>query len=136
MMTALRKFLEKQGLTQAQAAKRLKVTQPRISDLTCGKIIRFSLDALVNMLTAAGLEVDFRIKTAPRRVAWFSTLLRYLVLFLRLNRVPALQPSRHQPAENRPRRSCRPARQYIGGPVHAQIDTADAHHECEQHRQQ
>jgi predicted XRE-type DNA-binding protein len=69
MMTALRTFLEKEGLTQAQAAKRLKVTQPRISDLTCGKISRFSLDALVNMLTKAGLEVDFRIKTSPRRVA-------------------------------------------------------------------
>ncbi|MEX2262938.1 MAG: helix-turn-helix transcriptional regulator [Bryobacteraceae bacterium] len=69
MMTALRKFVEKEGLTQAGAAKRLKVTQPRISDLKRGKITRFSLDALVNMLTDAGLEVDFRIKAAPRRVA-------------------------------------------------------------------
>jgi predicted XRE-type DNA-binding protein len=69
MMTALRKFLGNEGLTQAQAAKRLKVTQPRISDLMCGKISRFSLDALVNMLTDAGLEVDFRIKGASRRVA-------------------------------------------------------------------
>ena len=68
MMTALRKFIEEEGLTQAEAAKRLNVTQPRISDLTRGKISRFSLDALVNMLTDAGLEVDFRIKPAPRRV--------------------------------------------------------------------
>jgi predicted XRE-type DNA-binding protein len=69
MMTALRKFIEKEGLTQAEAARRLKVTQPRISDLTRGKISRFSLDALVNLLTYAGLEADFRIKAAPRRVA-------------------------------------------------------------------
>lgn len=69
MMTALRKFIEKEGLTQAGAAKRLKVTQPRISDLTRGKISRFSLDTLVNMLTDAGLEVDVRIKASPRRVA-------------------------------------------------------------------
>ena len=69
LMTALRKLLQKEGLTQEQAARRLKVTQPRISDLKCGKISRFSLDALVNMLTDAGLEVDFRIKTASRRVA-------------------------------------------------------------------
>jgi predicted XRE-type DNA-binding protein len=67
MMTALRKFIEKEGLTQADAAKRLKVSQPRISDLIRGKISRFSLDTLVNMLTDAGLEVDFRIKA--RRVA-------------------------------------------------------------------
>jgi predicted XRE-type DNA-binding protein len=69
MMTALRKFIEAEGLTQAEAAKRLKVSQPRISDLTRGKISRFSLDTLVNMLGDAGLEVDVRIKPASRRVA-------------------------------------------------------------------
>ena len=69
MMTALRKFIEKEGLTQADAAKRLKVSQPRISDLTGGKISRFSLDTLVNMLSDAGLEVNFRIKAPTRRVA-------------------------------------------------------------------
>lgn len=69
MMTALRKFIEKEGLTQAEAAKRLKVSQPRISDLTRGKISRFSLDTLVNMLADAGLEVAFRIKTPAGRVA-------------------------------------------------------------------
>ena len=69
MMTALRTFIEKEGLTQSDAAKRLKVSQPRVSDLTRGKISRFSLDTLVNMLGDAGLEVDFRIKPPSRRVA-------------------------------------------------------------------
>lgn len=69
MMTALRKFIEKEGLTQAEAARQMKVSQPRISDLTRGKISRFSLDTLVNMLSDAGLEVDFRIKPPSRRVA-------------------------------------------------------------------
>ena len=68
MMTALRKFIEKEELTQAEAAKRLKLTQPRISDLARGKVSQFSLDALVNMLSDAGWEVDFRIKP-PRRAA-------------------------------------------------------------------
>ena len=69
LMTALRKFIEKQGLTQADAAKLLKVTQPRISDLTRGKISRFSLDSLVNMLTDAGMDVDVKVKQPTRRVA-------------------------------------------------------------------
>ena len=69
MMTALCRFIAKEGLTQADAARRLKVSQPRISDLTRGKISRFSLDTLVNMLTDAGLEVDFRLKPPARRVA-------------------------------------------------------------------
>ena len=63
MMTMLRKFIEEKQLTQAEAAKRLKVTQPRISDLARGKISRFSIDTLVNMLTDAGLDVDVRIRT-------------------------------------------------------------------------
>ena len=69
LMTALREFIERENLTQAAAAKRLKVTQPRISDLTRGKISRFSLDSLVNMLTDAGVEVDVRVKKPSRRVA-------------------------------------------------------------------
>jgi predicted XRE-type DNA-binding protein len=68
MMTALRGFI-KEGLTQAEAAKRLNVSQPRVSDLTRGKISRFSLDTPANMLTDAGLGVGFRIKSSPRRVA-------------------------------------------------------------------
>jgi predicted XRE-type DNA-binding protein len=69
MMTVLRKFIEKEGLTQASAAKLLKVSQPRISDLARGKVSRFSLDTLVIMLTDAGLAVEFRIKASTRRVA-------------------------------------------------------------------
>ncbi len=67
LMTGLRKFIEKEGLTQASAAERLRVSQPRVSDLTRGKISRFSLDTLVNMISDAGLEVDLRIR--PRRAA-------------------------------------------------------------------
>ena len=69
MVTALCKFIETEGLTQADAAKRLKVSQPRISDLTRGKISRFSLDALVNMVTDAGLEINIRIKSPSGRAA-------------------------------------------------------------------
>ena len=69
LMTALRKLIEREGWTQADAAKRLKVAQPRVSDLTRGKISRFSLDSLVNMLTDAGMEVAVRVKRTTRRVA-------------------------------------------------------------------
>jgi predicted XRE-type DNA-binding protein len=69
MMTALRNFIEKEKLTQAEAARRLGVSQPRISDLTRGRISRFSLDTLVNMLSDAGLEVGFCIKPPSRRIA-------------------------------------------------------------------
>lgn len=40
------------------------MTQPRVSDLVRGKIDLFSLDALVNMAVAAGLQVDLRVADA------------------------------------------------------------------------
>jgi phage-related protein/predicted XRE-type DNA-binding protein len=69
LMTALRRFIESEGLRQADAAKRLRVSQPRISDLTRGRISRFSLDTLVNMVTDAGMDVAMKIKRPARRVA-------------------------------------------------------------------
>lgn len=45
------------GMTQAEAAKTLGVTQPRISDLMRGKVDAFSIDMLFNMLAAAEIRV-------------------------------------------------------------------------------
>jgi len=64
MMNALVAHLQSRKLTQAQAAKLLGVTQPRISDLMRGKLHLFSIDALVTMLAAAGLRVDLRVTRA------------------------------------------------------------------------
>lgn len=62
LMNALIELITKQGLTQAEAAKRLGVTQPRISDLMRGKIDLFSLDTLFDMLALAGRRVEIKVK--------------------------------------------------------------------------
>ncbi|MGB8029542.1 MAG: XRE family transcriptional regulator [Terracidiphilus sp.] len=64
LMVALKRSIQREGLTQAQAAKLLGVTQPRISNLMRGKINAFSLDLLVGMATAAGLRVTMRVQKA------------------------------------------------------------------------
>ena len=64
LMMALKDHIVRAGLTQAQAAKRFGVTQPRVSDLMRGKIDLFAIDTLVNMATAAGLHVEMRILEA------------------------------------------------------------------------
>ena len=64
LMIALKDYIVRAGLTQAQAAKRFGVTQPRVSDLMRGKIDLFAIDTLVNMATAAGLHVEMRILEA------------------------------------------------------------------------
>ena len=58
LMIELTKLIEAQELTQAAAAKLLGVTQPRISDLMRGKIDRFSIDSLIEMLGRAGACVS------------------------------------------------------------------------------
>ena len=50
--------------TQAQAAIRLGVTQPRLNDLLQGKINKFSLDTLLTLAGRAGLKVKINIKSA------------------------------------------------------------------------
>lgn len=64
LMVALRKTIDRAGWTQRDAAARLGVTQPRISDLYRSQIGRFRVDALVLMLLRAGVEVSFTTKRA------------------------------------------------------------------------
>jgi predicted XRE-type DNA-binding protein len=68
LMIRLTKLIEARGLTQAAAAKLLHATQPRISDLKRGKIDRFSIDSLVEMLGHAGVRVRFVLESR-RQVA-------------------------------------------------------------------
>lgn len=65
LMVAIEKRIREEGWTQTEAAARLHVTQPRVSDLLNGKITKFSLDALVNMLAPVGLTFDVRPLECP-----------------------------------------------------------------------
>ena len=58
---ALRKWIAREGLTQAQAAKRLGVSQPRISEIARNKVDKLSLDYLVGLCAKAGLSVAVRL---------------------------------------------------------------------------
>ena len=62
LMAELEKHIRSKHMTHQQAAERIGVTRPRISDLMRGQIARFSVDALINMLTNAGLKVDVRVR--------------------------------------------------------------------------
>lgn len=64
LMTRIERYVKTSGLKQKDAAARLGVTQPRLNDLLKGKIEKFSLDALVNMLGHAGMRVELSVKKA------------------------------------------------------------------------
>ena len=64
LMIAIQQAVADWKLTQAEAAKRLGVTQPRMNDLLRGRIDKFSLDALMILAISAGLTVEWRIAKA------------------------------------------------------------------------
>ncbi len=54
------------GLRQAEAAKILGATQPRVSDLLRGRIDLFSTDAIIDMLARFGVRVKIVLKPSRR----------------------------------------------------------------------
>jgi predicted XRE-type DNA-binding protein len=65
LMHAIREGIESWQTTQTEAARRLGITQPRLNALLRGRLDLFSLDALVKLAAAAGLDVVISVqKTA------------------------------------------------------------------------
>lgn len=56
----LRRWVEKESLSQAEAAARLGIAQPRVSEIVRNKVEKFSLDYLVGLCAKAGIPIAFR----------------------------------------------------------------------------
>lgn len=69
LMIQVQKSIAAKGLKQAEAAKVLHVSQPRVSDLLRGRIDLFSTDTLIDMLARLGVGVRLVLKLKARRVA-------------------------------------------------------------------
>ena len=65
LLIQVQKAIVSKRLKQAEAAKLLRVTQPRVSDLLRGRIDLFSTDSLIDMLARLGVGVRLVVKT-PR----------------------------------------------------------------------
>ena len=63
---ALNQVLEARRLSQADAAKVLGVTQPKVSALRHYKLAGFSVERLMNLLTAVDQDVEIVIRRKPR----------------------------------------------------------------------
>ena len=64
LMTRIERFVKTSGLKRKNAAARRGVMQPRLNDLLKGKIEKFSLDALANVLGRAGIRIELSVKKA------------------------------------------------------------------------
>lgn len=63
LLIMIEMHITKNKMTQRKAAELMGVSQPRISDLMRGKIERFTIDMLVNMLAKAGIRLNFSPET-------------------------------------------------------------------------
>ena len=61
LMTQIRQYVESLNMAQQAAAKSLGLTQPRLNELLNGRLDRFSLDKLVNVLARAGKHVTLTV---------------------------------------------------------------------------
>jgi len=66
LMIKVQKLIESKHLTQAELAKILRITQPRVSDLRRGRIDLFSTDALIDILARLGVRVQLVLKPSRR----------------------------------------------------------------------
>lgn len=62
MMAELAEWIDEKQLKQAQAAEILGVTRPRVSDVIHRKSVKFTIDALVDMLARTGKHVQLSVR--------------------------------------------------------------------------
>jgi predicted XRE-type DNA-binding protein len=66
LAVAINQIIQSRKLSQTAAARRLKVNQPKISALSNYQLDGFSVERLMNLLTALDRDVDIVIRRKPR----------------------------------------------------------------------
>jgi predicted XRE-type DNA-binding protein len=58
-------MLDKEGLTQTEAARRLRIAQPDVSRMLRGHFRQFSVERLMRFLVALGQDVEIVVRPSP-----------------------------------------------------------------------
>ena len=61
-MAEISVWIDEKNLKQEEAAQILGVSRPRVSDIVNKKSIKFTIDALVDMLSRTGKHVMFSVQ--------------------------------------------------------------------------
>jgi len=64
LMINITQWIRGQELKQVQAAERLGISRPRVSDIMTGKSWKFTIDFLIDLLEKIGMKVDIKISVA------------------------------------------------------------------------
>ena len=64
-------LIKNSKLSQREVAKKLGITQPKVSMLINGRLSEFSADSLIHYLSILGCEVEIRVKQPRSRIGIF-----------------------------------------------------------------
>ena len=64
----IRKAMRRLDLTQQRAAKRMGITQPKVSDLLRGDFTNLSERKLMDCLTRLGYDIEIKLRPAKRDI--------------------------------------------------------------------
>ena len=67
LVSELKHIIDREGWSQAQAAKVTGMAQPDVSRLLRGQFSNYSLDRIMRFLTATGCAVDITLKPKGKR---------------------------------------------------------------------
>jgi predicted XRE-type DNA-binding protein len=68
LVVEIRKAMQQLGLTQQEAAKRMGVTQPKVSDMMRGEFTNLSERKLMDCLTRLGYDIKISVRPAKSDV--------------------------------------------------------------------
>lgn len=68
LVIEIRKAMQSLGLTQQSAAKRMGITQPKVSDMMRGDLTNLSERKLMDCLTRLGYDIEIKIRPARAEI--------------------------------------------------------------------
>jgi predicted XRE-type DNA-binding protein len=68
LVIEIRKAMKSRGLTQQEAAKRMGITQPKVSDMMRGDFANLSERKLMDCLTRLGYDIEIKVRPAKAEV--------------------------------------------------------------------
>ena len=68
LVIEIRKAMRNQGLTQQAAAKRMALSQPKVSDMMRGDFSNLSERKLMDCLTRLGYDIEIKVKPAAQPI--------------------------------------------------------------------
>jgi predicted XRE-type DNA-binding protein len=74
LAVAINQIIQGRKLSQTAAARRLRVNQPKVSALSNYQLDGFSVERLMNFVTALDRDVDIVIKPKSRRIGRISVI--------------------------------------------------------------